>query len=240
MLAAVATDAAPIQFESLDRQAALVELFTSEGCSSCPPAEAWLSRLKEAPGLWSDFVPLAFHVDYWDYLGWRDKWASKTFSDRQRAYVQSWRSGGLYTPAFVLNGKEWLGWKGAPPAPGNKSGVLKATSEDGEHWQVTFVPASPGASPYEAHAALLACGLLSDVKAGENAGRRLQHDFTVLSLVEQPLVRKREGFQATFILAARQKRPEGRLALAVWATHTGQLESQQAVGGWIAEMEKAK
>jgi hypothetical protein len=238
ILTGLAASAAPIQFESRDRQAPLVELYTSEGCSSCPPAEAWLSRLKEAPGLWSDFVPVAFHVDYWDHLGWSDKWASKGFSDRQRAYVQSWGSASLYTPGFVLNGREWSGWRGAPPAPGNKSGVLKVTSEDAEHWQATFVPASPGASSYQVHSALLGSGLFSDVKAGENAGRRLRHDFTVLGFTEQPMVRKNSGFQATFILVARQRTPEGKLALAVWTTRTGRLESLQAVGGWLVGPEK--
>ena len=87
VLAGLATDAAPIQFQSPERQVALVELYTSEGCSSCPPAESWLSGLKEKPGLWSEFVPVAFHVDYWNYLGWRDKWSSKEYSDRQRDYA---------------------------------------------------------------------------------------------------------------------------------------------------------
>src|SRR5213592_2728274 len=69
----------PLTFQSSGKQTALIELYTSEGCSSCPPAETWLSRLKESPGLWKDFVPLAFHVDYWDYLGWGDPWANKSF-----------------------------------------------------------------------------------------------------------------------------------------------------------------
>ena len=76
----------PVVLQSGERQIAVLELYTSEGCSSCPPAETWLSRLREAPGLWKDFVPLAFHVDYWDYLGWRDPWGSREYSNRQRAY----------------------------------------------------------------------------------------------------------------------------------------------------------
>ena len=68
--------AAETRFESGPQQISLVELYTSEGCSSCPPAEAWLSRLKEEPGLWKNFVPIAFHVDYWDRLGWRDRFSS--------------------------------------------------------------------------------------------------------------------------------------------------------------------
>ena len=96
-----------ITFQSTDEQTSLLELFTSEGCSSCPPAETWLSGLKAAPGLWKEFVPVAFHVDYWDYLGWRDPWGAKTFSLRQHAYAKTWRIDSVYTPAFILNGKEW-------------------------------------------------------------------------------------------------------------------------------------
>src|SRR5689334_11142529 len=76
-------NAAPASFQSFETQTPLLELFTSEGCSSCPPAEKWLTGLKPSSGLWKDFVPVAFHVDYWDYLGWRDPWSSKTFTDRQ-------------------------------------------------------------------------------------------------------------------------------------------------------------
>src|SRR5437867_10582189 len=86
------TAAAPISFQSQQNRTALLELYTSEGCSSCPPAEAWLSKLKDAPGLWRDFVPIAFHVDYWDSLGWKDPFAIKAYSERQRDYAASWRS----------------------------------------------------------------------------------------------------------------------------------------------------
>src|SRR4051812_10684196 len=64
----------------------LVELFTSEGCSSCPPAEAWLGQLRTSPELWKEFVPVAMHVNYWDHLGWRDALAAKTFTDREHVY----------------------------------------------------------------------------------------------------------------------------------------------------------
>ena len=77
LLAAMRAEAqtAAIQFHSAPKRTALLELYTSEGCSSCPPAEAWLSRLEYSPRLWRDFVPVAFHVDYWNYLGWKDNWS---------------------------------------------------------------------------------------------------------------------------------------------------------------------
>jgi hypothetical protein len=238
MLAAAALSSAAVQFQSAERQAALLEVFTSEGCSSCPPAESWLSHLKEAPGLWKDFVPVAFHVDYWDYLGWRDRWASKEFSDRQRAYAQSWGSDSLYTPGFVLNGKEWRDWSGRSSVSarsGIKAGVLKVTSEDANHWQVSFAPAVSAATSYELHAALMVSGVGSDVKSGENAGRHLKHDFVALKLIQEGLTSQMDGFQGMFTLDLEPKVRKGQLALAVWVTRSGQLEPVQAVGGWLQE-----
>src|SRR6059036_3501 len=103
MTAAITASAAETTFEVGPQRAQLLELYTSEGCSSCPPAEAWLSKLKDAPGLWRDFVPIAFHVDYWDSLGWKDPFAIKAYSERQRDYAASWRSRSVYTPGFVLD-----------------------------------------------------------------------------------------------------------------------------------------
>jgi hypothetical protein len=232
-----AATAAPIAFQSSERQTALLELYTSEACSSCPPAEAWLSKLKDAPGLWTEFVPVAFHVDYWNNLGWRDRLSSGQFSDRQRTYARVWSEEDVYTPEFVLNGSEWHNWagfRGAPSASPNNAGVLRASSIDGKHWQANFVPAGKGMADYEVTAALLVTGLVSDVAAGENSGRHLKHDFAVLSLITRPLTSQTNGFQGTFIIDADPKGITGRLALAVWVTRSGQLEPLQASGGWLA------
>jgi hypothetical protein len=242
-LASLAALGAPIQFNSPERQVALVELYTSEGCSSCPPAESWLSGLKKSRGLWSEFVPIAFHVDYWDYLGWRDKWSSKEFSERQRDYAAAWGRESIYTPEFVLNGMEWhngFGLRGAPGLSDTKAGILSVSSKDTNRWDVSFVPAAGGAASCEVNAALLISGLGSEVKAGENSGRHLKHDFVVLKLVSQPIARKNDVFQGAFLLPAGEKRLEGRLALAVWITRGGHPEPVQAVGGWIEQPEKPK
>jgi len=79
---------------------AVVELFTSQGCASCPPADALLTSLAED----EDVVALAYHVDYWDYVGWEDTFGETEFSDRQRAYAKSWGSSRIYTPQMVVNG----------------------------------------------------------------------------------------------------------------------------------------
>src|SRR5256885_10643086 len=97
---------ADVLFEAGPARVHLLELFTSEGCSSCPPADAWFSKLKQSPGLWHDFVPVAFHVDYWDRLGWRDRFASKEWTSRQQAYAVRGNGDSVYTPEFVLDGNE--------------------------------------------------------------------------------------------------------------------------------------
>src|ERR1700676_2382139 len=121
---ATAAHAADFQFESGPQRTHLLELFTSEGCSSCPPAEAWLSKLKNESRLWKDFVPLAFHVDYWDHLGWRDPFASKEWTARQYRYSSSWNGNSVYTPGFVLDGREWQE-RTIPVSSSEKPGVLK-------------------------------------------------------------------------------------------------------------------
>jgi len=239
--AGVLANAAPIVFQSSTRQTALLELYTSEGCSSCPPAEAWLSKLKTASGLWSEFVPVSFHVDYWNNLGWRDKLSSEQFSDRQRSYAQAWSAENIYTPEFVLNGKEWHNWfgfHGAPSAPPTEAGALSVNSTDGKHWQADFVPVEHGMADYEVTAAVLVSELGSDVTAGENSGHHLNHDFAVLSLITRPLTSQTNGFQGTFIIDANPKGIAGRLALAVWVTRGEHLEPLQATGGWLPQMAK--
>jgi hypothetical protein len=228
--------AGPLKFQSAEARTALLELYTSEGCSSCPPAEDWLSGLKESPGLWKDFVPLAFHVDYWDHLGWRDPWGAGEFSDRQRAYAELWHSDSIYTPGFVLEGREWRDWPGrkdVPPSSGTKAGVLMVSSSDTNHWHASFAPTGNAGAKYVVHAALLAGGLSSNVKAGENRGRRLNHDFIVLTLVEAPLTSGGPMTDGDFVLPSRLSPAGGNRAVAVWVTLADNLEALQATGGWV-------
>ena len=225
-----------LRFQSSETQTSLLELYTSEGCSSCPPAENWLSKLKRSPRLWKDFAPLALHVDYWDYLGWRDPWSAKQFSDRQRTYALQWSTDNIYTPGFVLDGQEWHNWSGrsdGPSANRKSTGVLTVNSTDTNHWAVTFAPTKAANGPYTIHAALLASGLISNVKAGENRGRRLEHDFVVLSLSQGALTYEAGIAQGNFIFAKRPGDASSQLALTAWVTLAGQLEPIQATGGWL-------
>jgi hypothetical protein len=95
---------APVQadthFQSSAQPTQLLELFTSQGCSSCPPAEHWLQQFTHSPRLWSEIIPVALHVDYWDDLGWKDPFANTANSQRQRAYQQAGRVGGVIHPVL--------------------------------------------------------------------------------------------------------------------------------------------
>jgi hypothetical protein len=225
-----------LTFQSTEERTALTELYSSEGCNSCPPAETWLNHLKNSPALWKRFVPVDFHVDYWDYIGWRDPWGSPKFSERQRAYASQWGSDNIYTPEFVLNGREWLNWSERDAIlklPGEKTGVLIATSTNANHWVVKYTPASGESGNFEIHAALLGNNLASDVKAGENRGRHLQHEFTALNLVSAPLVNEAGKLKGAFDLPVKGDTSNHNFALAVWVTKAGQLEPLQATGGWL-------
>ena len=228
---------AAIQIESGTTPTSLLELYTSEGCSSCPPAEAWLSRLKEDPRLWKDFVPVAFHVDYWDHLGWKDPFASKSYTDRQYDYADFWRNRSIYTPGFVLDGREWRGWFNREVFPRTSPklvGVLTARSDDSLRWTLRFRPAANSTSAsFDFHAALLGFHLGSDVKAGENRGRKLEHDFVVLALGKAGSSKDGDFFQGELSLTTKLPLLPKRLGFAAWVTPSKSFEPLQVIGGWL-------
>jgi hypothetical protein len=204
----------------------LLELFSSEGCSSCPPADAWLSRLRTHPNLWTRWVPIAFHVDYWNRLGWYDRFSKATFTQRQRAYAAAWGVDRVYTPAFVMNGREWHpnGKDTHNPATKPGRGKLRVT-ENADGFAVDYRPTLAG--DYELHAALLGNGLVSHVTSGENNGSDLIHDFVVLQLREHRI--EKPTIQIKFESPS-GVRPKS-FSIAVWITRTGEKEPVQVVGG---------
>jgi len=227
LIVAVTAAASPTIFSSGVARTHLVELYSSEGCSSCPPAEAWLGDLRDAPGLWSDFVPVAFHVSYWDRLGWPDRFATKENTARQSAYASLWGSGSVYTPEFVLDGAEWrmLAQRTPPPPSGEKDAVLKVDYEATGICRVNYA----GSGENEIHVALLGGGIISEVRAGENQGRKLRHEFVVLALQSVAL----QGGTAELTLPQSTEKGVTRHALAVWVTRRGTLTPMQATGGWL-------
>jgi hypothetical protein len=221
--------AAPRKFSSGPAQTHLIELFTSEGCSSCPPAEKWFGDLRAAPGLWRDFVPVAFPVDYWDRLGWKDRFARREFTDRQYHYGSVWGVTTVYTPGFVLDGKDWRERLGRKlPLPGEKTGTLTVEIAGGR-CVVNYAPTAVADEAYEAHVALLGGGIVTQVKAGENRGETLEHEFVALALTRHTLAQGR----AEFALPSSAAPGVARQALAVWVTPRGSSEPLQATGGWL-------
>lgn len=232
-----------IQFQSAPTRTALLELYTSEGCSSCPPAETWLSGLTTSPRLWKDFAPVAFHVDYWNSLGWKDAWSAAEFSERQRSYAQLWHAENIYTPEYVLNGQDWRNWftgKNGPKSGGERVGILTVTATGTNRWQVSFVPEKISDAHYEIHAALLAGGIISDVKAGENRGRKLPHDFAVVNLLQVGLTNTNGWAKGKFILTPPRVNTGSTSALTVWVTRAGELQPLQSTGGWLVAPGKNK
>jgi hypothetical protein len=217
----------------------LVELFTSQGCSSCPPADRWQSRLVHQPGLWSGYVPLAFHVDYWDYIGWQDPFANGAFSDRQRQYARQGSLQTVYTPGFLVDGGEWRQWHSStePPAATTDAGELSATI-GGARAGVHYKSASKADGPLVAHVALLGFGMVSDVSSGENSGRRLRNDFVVLALESETMIRLGDRHVAEIDVRSSSHQRD-RLAIAVWISDERSLAPLQSAGAWIDDQDLA-
>jgi hypothetical protein len=216
-------------FSSGETQVDLLELYTSEGCSSCPPAEAWFSKLLEHAGLWRGIVPVVFHVDYWNDLGWKDPYSSPENSQRQRRYQSEGGVHSVYTPGFVINGNEWRGWftGQALPESAAPAGVLIAAVES-DQIQATYRSEQHSDEALELHVALLGFDLTTTVARGENRGKDLTHQFVVLNQVTA--LSNDNSWNVTV--------PESpvattRLALAVWITRPNTQRSLQATGGWL-------
>lgn len=174
--------AAPTQCERSSNGAPplRVELYTSEGCSSCPPADEWLSRLHI-----DRRVLLAFHVDYWDDLGWPDRFADARFSQRQRELAARARSRTVYTPEVAVEGREYRGWrKGLPQAPTTAGPPLSARIRIDTGVSVTLLTTEGFPAKAKAHLAITENGLFTEVRAGENRGKQLRHDHVVRAFAE--------------------------------------------------------
>lgn len=166
----------------------LLELYTSEGCSSCPPADKWLSGLKPDS---NQVIPLAFHVDYWDYIGWKDRFAKAEYSERQRKTAAFAGTGYVYTPQFVFNGRDFKGWDDSrlnqrieatqKLASRANLSLVAVTQANGE---ITLTASAQAVKPADAKnadvfVAIYENKLASQVNAGENSGRGLKHDYVV-------------------------------------------------------------
>jgi hypothetical protein len=160
---------------------AVLELFTSQGCSSCPPAEVIVNELAQRPGV----LPLSFHVDYWDDLGWRDRYSLASATQRQRAYARTLRRSSVYTPQAVIDGSHDI-------VASQKAAVMEAVSgpREGIATSVTIsggtLQIEVGAGSDAATADVLLVGYLREattaIGRGENSGRTLKESNIVLWL----------------------------------------------------------
>jgi hypothetical protein len=181
----------------------IVELYTSEGCSSCPPADRWLSTLKGRP----DVLPLAFHVTYWDKLGWPDRFATPEGTARQHELARD--GAGVYTPQVRAAGRDWRAWPKLPAPAAAAAPVSLSLVREGDG-VVARVGASAAGSalagslsgslsgPFSGYWAVLEDGHQSAVKAGENAGENLRHDHVVR--LYRPVPRWAAGAEQSFTL----------------------------------------
>jgi len=217
-----------LHLQSGEQRAQMLELFTSEGCSSCPPAEAFLNGYVKDPDLWRQVIPMAFHVDYWDYLGWRDRYDSAANSSRQRQYARVLRMNTVYTPALFLNGIPWRNWRGGRmPAEDKSVGNLAVTVEKGTV-QASFRPLKDGAADLQLHVAVLGMGLVSQIDAGENRGRIARHEFVVLA--HNTLAGDNGVWRGSLPKSTIQAK---RYAVVAWLSKGEVPTPIQAVGGYL-------
>jgi hypothetical protein len=186
LLFAAALATASCSVQSPPQRVALVELYTSQGCSSCPPADRWLAALPREFRA-DQVLPVALHVGYWDYIGWKDPFARREFNDRQRRLAKLAGERSVYTPGVFVDGRPLAAWADgarfaaavaaiqARPAGANISLTVEALDTQRLALRVAAATAAP-AGPAELYVAVLHSGLATDIQAGENRGATLRND----------------------------------------------------------------
>lgn len=235
----LATPALSKKYSSGRKATTVIELYTSEGCSSCPPADKWLTHLKTDPGLFKDFIPIAFHVDYWNQLGWKDRFSNKSYSLRQYRHQQEDNISQVYTPGLIVNNKEWRGFlngkKRWPNSPINV-GILKVDHDPHSgQLSVSFTPtATIEDQKLRVNVAILGMNLSTDVKLGENMGHKLRHDFVVLSHTQSNVSIINNQIQGMQIaMPELSDSGQDQKALVVWVSDLKSQKVIQATGGYL-------
>ncbi len=207
----------------------LLELYTSEGCSSCPPADEWISKVNLDK---ANVTPLAFHVDYWDYIGWTDLFAKPEYSQRQRQNSALGGSRFVYTPQFILNGKDYRQWHShaldqttanvnQQPA---KAKLTLQLAQDQTPWRLeaqATLNAKSSAENMHVYVALYQNGLKSVVNAGENRGRTLKHDYVVRKLFGGYTLNDKSMFSKAFTLGSKWNERDAGAVVFVQDKTTG-------------------
>ncbi len=223
-----------LEFTSGDNKISLVELYTSQGCSSCPLADRWLSKLKNDPRLFKEFIPIAFHVTYWNYIGWRDVFASKQNDNRQKNYaVNVWKNNSLYTPQFVVNAKEYRKWfdnKAFPTLKKQYAGNLKINIKNNKI-EINYFNKNIKNEKIVLNIAVLGFGYDVNINEGENKNKTLHHDFVLLKHITKLEEIKNNRLNLNTELSSINYK-NNKTAIVVWLS---QYNSNilQSVGGYI-------
>lgn len=217
-----------LHLESGTTRNTLIELYTSEGCSSCPPAEDFLNKLKNDNNLWKKWVPVAFHVQYWDYIGWKDHYATRENGQRQSLYANLKRASTVYTPAFMVNGKSWRRgiFSNSLPDDNSLAGNL-VVSVNGKIMNVSYIKKNK--STLKLNIAVLGMDLISHIERGENEGRTANHEFVVVGFSESVS----DNLKWDVILPELHYSKARKYALAVWVSEVNNPTPLQVVGGLL-------
>jgi len=228
--------------KSPEHRVVLFELYTSEGCSSCPPADHFLTKLKKQGVSDENIIPLAFHVTYWDYIGWKDRFAKKQFDSRQRNLAQKKRKSTVYTPQFIFSGEDFRLHARFNNAV-NKfveqkaqvNLVLKVNKRVNKQVDELRIHLASDISAAEVenmdiYIAVVENNLSSDVRDGENEGRKLQHDYVVRQLAVLYSQKKSQKYlEKEHIIALDPEWKKQDLSIVAFAENSQTGEILQAV-----------
>jgi hypothetical protein len=235
LISTAASVQAEILISSPNTRVSVLELYTSEGCSSCPPADKFMSSLKSHSGLWTSLIPVGFHVDYWNYIGWEDRFSSPNYSSRQRRYATSKNLKTVYTPGFLLNGQEWrsfFGLRKLSVDSDKEVGTLRLKINDMD-MMVEYKPIEEiKDKSLVLNIAVLGFDIKTDVRSGENRNKELKHDFTVLGYKTIPLY-KNESVYTVMTELPDIIETAPKMAISVWVNKENDMTPVQAAGGWL-------
>ena len=230
-----------VSVESAEVRTPVVELYTSEGCSSCPPADRWISKLGEAIGEELRAVPLAFHVDYWNYLGWEDPFSSSEYTERQRMLGALNRQRSIYTPEFLVSGEETRGTRaviGAIQSANRQAADVRISMDvdyvtgDGIVADVDILGDFGNATLY---LAVFENNIVREIGGGENHGRTLHHDFVVRDF-RRLLTGEGEESSARAVIPLDPDWHGPELGLAAMVMDRGSSKTIQAVSTPLARL----
>ncbi len=217
------------EYNSGPNKVHLVELYTSEGCSSCPPADKWMNSLITNEYLYKDFIPLKFHVDYWNYLGWKDRFSKVAYTQRQRNYAKNWGSRNIYTPEFTLNGKEWRTRNTYSLKQKHKAlGELNIKKISKENYSVEFVSKELAHKQLNLNLAILGHDIRNKITRGENRGKNLSHNFVVLALKTKTLQRGKN-----YIKLPQLSNDYKSKSIVFWVNLISNMKPIQSAGGCL-------